>query len=116
MLNHVLLRFECNHCNESQIKNFDKNIYTTWIPNDGFICGICYINNNNKDGYECVKLSKYFNLMNNRPYCDNCLKQITTSSWLFCEKCDYDFCNRCNLKNCLTCDNLLIKDKHNFSD
>lgn len=111
----VLLTFDCKSCNEIQF-NFENDVFTTWMPNDGFICRTCYESIDNKNSYENVKISKYMNIMQNRPQCDKCNRQVITAKWLYCEKCNYDFCKRCNLTNCSYCDNVLVPDKYNFSD
>jgi hypothetical protein len=112
----VVLNFECNNCNQIQLENFDKIVYTSWIPNESFICEKCYNATILCKNYEPIILSKYYNLMQNRPYCDKCNKQVISVNWLYCDKCNMDYCLRCNIKNCIKCDNLLIKDKYNFKE
>ena len=116
MSNFVVLKYECEYCHKIDLDNTDTDVYTSWIPGDGFICYSCYTDNNFEGNYECIKLSKYFDIMYNRPCCDNCNRQVTSVDWLYCEKCSYDYCKKCDLSTCPTCNDTLVKDKYNFTE
>lgn len=97
----IIPRSDCNLCGKNHSPS--DNVFTTWVPNSGFICRRCFEVSKEKESYEVIMLSEYTEMIKTRPLCYHCKKIIYTHSWVYCEYCNLDFCEKCNLISCNIC-------------